>query len=169
MQPVADPKIHWIGCDQTGFHSPVIWMKNGERHTCCQSQIDPVSFALQIRLNFEVNDKKMFDKAVYKVMPGLTAHTGCCSRIRPCMRKNNRCNTKLKYLSGPLLFPSPLPFILQFLCLALWLRHLYNSRREGEIETKWDILNVNTLMGIQIQTEQYSRRQCTAEQTNQSE
>lgn len=48
-----------------------------------------------------------------------------------------------------------------------WLRHLCNNREEGEIETKWDILYVSTLMGIQMQTERYSRRQCTAEQTNQ--
>lgn len=46
------------------------------------------------------------------------------------------------------------------------LRHSRNNRRGGEIETKWDILTANTLLGIQIETERYSRRQCTAEQTN---
>lgn len=46
------------------------------------------------------------------------------------------------------------------------LRHSCNNRRGGEIETKWDILTANTLLGIQIETERYSRRRCTAEQTN---
>lgn len=76
MQPAADCKICWIShdCDQTVFRSPLIWMRSGGKTCMVPVSIDPISFALQIRLNFEVNDKKMFDKALYKVTPGLTAN-----------------------------------------------------------------------------------------------
>lgn len=68
------------------------------------------------------------------------------------------------------LFPPPLLTLAVHPPVAVFgatrLRHSCNNRRGGEIETKWDILTANTLLGIQIETERYSRRRCTAEQTN---
>lgn len=113
----------------------------------------------------EVTDRIVIK--VCEVKPGLTAHTGCCSRIYPSIPKT--IHVILTKILSQSFNTSITPSVYSPVSVfgTTWLRHLCNKRREGEIETKWDILNVNMLMGIQIQTERYSRRQCTAEQTNQ--